>query len=203
MGKKMCYSVERSGVHNSDNDPMDDAELVKRLKQYDPEAVSEVVKNHGAALHRYVAAIVGDYHLAEDIVSETYVRVLEHIHTYAYTGAPFRAWLYRIAHNLAINAVRREQPVADEEALLQIVASEADPEQAAQQGEERAALRRALLKLTDEQQQVLLLRFVSGQSTAEVARALQKSEGAVKQLQFRAMRSLARLLRGAEAGDGI
>jgi RNA polymerase sigma-70 factor (ECF subfamily) len=182
---------------------MDDAELVRRLKRYDPQAVSEVVSGHGAALHRYVAAIVGDYHLAEDIVSETYVRMLEHIRTYAYTGVPFRAWLYRIAHNLAVNAVRRERPVAGEKVLAQIVAPGDDPEQAVQQGEESAALRRALSKLTQEQQQVLLLRFVSEQSTAEVARALRKSEGAVKQLQYRGLRSLARLLRRAEAADGI
>ena len=177
---------------------MDDAELVKRLQEYDPEAVSAVVTDHGAALHRYAAAIVGDYHLGEDIVSETYVRMLEHVATYTYTGTPFRAWLYRIAHNLAINAIRRERPIAGEEALAQIVTPGDDPEQAIQQGEEHAALRQALLTLTEEQQQVLLLRFVSGQSIAEVARTLQKSEGSVKQLQLRGLRSLARQLQRTE-----
>jgi RNA polymerase sigma-70 factor (ECF subfamily) len=186
-----------------DNDRMDDAELVMRLKQYDPEAVSQVVTGYGAALHRYVVAIAGDYHLAEDIVSETYMRMLEHIDTYAYTGAPFGAWLYRIAHNLAINAVRRGRPVAGEDVLAQIVAPDDGPERAVQRGEERAALHQALLTLTEEQQQVLLLRFVSELSIAEVARVLNKSEGSVKQLQFRGLRSLARLLRPAEDGDGI
>ena len=180
---------------------MSEAELVMRLKQYDPEAVSEVVKEHGLALHRYVAALVGDDHLAEDVVSETYMRMLAHIDTYTYR-APFRAWLYRIAHNLAINAIRRERPVAGEEVLARIVAPGDNPEQAAQQGEERAALNRALLMLTEEQQQVILLRFAAEQSTAEVARMLNKSEGSVKQLQFRGLRSLARLLRRAEGDDG-
>lgn len=180
---------------------MGEAELVVRLKQYDPEAVSEVVKEHGLALHRYVAALVGDYDLAEDVVSETFMRMLAHIDTYTYR-APFRAWLYRIAHNLAINTVRCERPVAGEEVLARIVAGGDSPEQAVQQSEERAALRHALLKLTEEQQQVLLLRFVAEQSTAEVAGALHKSEGSVKQLQFRGLRSLARLLRRAEGGDG-
>lgn len=182
---------------------MDDAELVMRLKHYDSEAVSEVVTRYGAALHRYVDAMVDDHHLAEDIVSETYTRMLEHIGTYIYRGVPFRASLYQIAHNLAINTVRRERPMAGEDVLEQIVAPEADPERAVQQGEERAGLRRALLKLSDEQQQVLLLHFVAEQSTAEVARTLQKTEGAVKQLQFRGLRSLARLLRHAEDGDGV
>lgn len=181
---------------------MDDAELIMRLKQYDPGAVSQVVTSYGAALHRYVTSLVGDYHLGEDIVSETYVQMLEHIAAYTYTGAPFRAWLFRIAHNLAINAVRRERPVADEEVLEQIVDPGDDPEQALQQSQERAALRRALLELTEEQQRVILLRFVSEQSTAEVARVLQKSEGSVKQLQFRGLRSLARLLGRLENSNG-
>jgi RNA polymerase sigma-70 factor (ECF subfamily) len=181
---------------------MDDAELVHRLKHYDPDAVRQVVTDYGAALHRYVAAIVGDYHLAEDIVSESYVRMLEHIGSYTYTGTPFRAWLYRIAHNLAINALRRERVVVGEEVLAQMAASGDDPEQAVEQGEARTALGRALLHLTDAQQQVVLLRFVSDQSIAEVARALGKSEGSVKQLQFRALRALARWLGGAEVGDG-
>lgn len=181
---------------------MDEAELVRRLQLYDSEAVSEVVALHGTALHRYVSAILGDYHRAEDVVSETYVRMLEHIRTYTYTGAPFRAWLYRIAHNLAINVIRRERPMADEDALAQVAAPGPDPEHSVQQGEARAALHHALQQLTEEQQQVLLLRFVSDQSTAEVARALQKSEGSVKQLQFRGLRSLARLLTRGSEGDG-
>ena len=182
---------------------MGDAELVKRLQQYDSEAVREVVATHSAALHRYVAAILNDYHQAEDIVSETYVRMLEHIASYTYSGAPFRAWLYRIAHNLAISALRRERPTAGEEVLEQVAAPEANPEQAVQWGEMRAALSRALQHLTEEQQQVLLLRFVADHSTAEVARFLQKSEGAVKQMQFRGLRSLARLLGRREVNDGF
>jgi len=182
---------------------MDEAELVRRLKQYDSEAVGEVVHSHGPALHRYVAAIVGDYHLAEDLVSETYMRMLEHIGKYAYTGAPVRAWLYRIAHNLAISALRRERPVADEEVLAEVATPEADPEQALIKNERRVAFRRVFLQLTEEQQQVLMLRFVAEHSTAEVAGLLQKSEGSVKQAQFRALRSLARLLKRAGGKDGI
>lgn len=181
---------------------MDDAQLVIRLKRYEAEAVSEVVATHGAALHRYITAIVGDHHLAQDIVSDTYLGMLKHIGAYTYTGAPFRAWLYRIAHNLAINAIKRQRPTMGEDVLAQVVATEEEPEQAVQRSEMYTALRRALLTLTEEQQQVLLLRFVSEQSTAEVAQALQKSEGSVKQLQLRGLRSLARLLKRAEDGNG-
>jgi RNA polymerase sigma-70 factor, ECF subfamily len=181
---------------------MDDAELVARLKQYDADATNEVVQRYGAALHRYIAAIVGDHHLAEDLVSETYVRMLEHIGGYTYTGAPFRSWLYRIAHNLAINSVKRERVVNDEAALARVTVDEADPARHVERVEEHAELREALTTLTEEQQQVLLLRFVAEQPTAEVARALQRTEGSVKLLQFRGLRSLARRLGRTEVGDG-
>lgn len=181
---------------------MDDAEIVGRLKSYDPQAVSEVVSRYGAALHRYVAALVGDYHLAEDLVSETYIRMLERIGDYRYTGAPFRSWLYRIAHNLAINAVTRRRPVVDESVLAHVPDTAADPLAAVERVEEHAALREALAELTEEQQQVLLLRFVAEQPTAEVARVLQRSEGSVKQLQLRGLRALGRLLEREEGSNG-
>lgn len=181
---------------------MDDAELVARLKQFDPQAVSYVVGHFGPALYRYVAAIVGDHHLAEDIVSETYVRMLERIGDYTYTGAPFRAWLYRVAHNLAMNAVTRTRAVHDDEALARAELPEGDPAIAAVRSEEHAAVRAALTSLTEEQQQVLLLRFVARQPVAEVAQQLGRSEGAVKQLQLRALRSLGRLLGAEDGGHG-
>jgi RNA polymerase sigma-70 factor (ECF subfamily) len=181
---------------------MDDAELVSRLKQYDSQAVSAVVERYGAALYRYVAAIVGDHHLAEDIVSETYVRMLERIGGYTYTGAPFRAWLYRVAHNLAMNAMTRNRSVPDEQALARAEQPDGDPALTAERSEEHESLRAALGNLTEEQQQVLLLRFVAEQPIAEVARQLSRSEGSVKQLQLRALRSLGRLLSMGEGGHG-
>jgi RNA polymerase sigma-70 factor (ECF subfamily) len=180
---------------------MDDAELVARLKRYEADAVVQVVSLFGPALHRYVAALVGDDHLAEDIVSETYMRMLDRIAAYTYRGVPFQAWLFQVARNLALNALRRQRP-AGEAALARVAAAEAGPEQAFEAREARAALSRALAQLTAEQQQVLLLRFVAEQSTAEVARNLGKSEGSIKQLQFRGLRAMARLLRRSGGMDG-
>jgi len=181
---------------------MDDAELVRRLKRYDAEVVGEVVSRYGAALHRYVAAVVGDHHLAEDIVSETYMRMLDRIGTYTYRGVPFRAWLFQIARNLGLNALRRERRMAGEGVLAAVVTDATDPERMVEAGEARAAVRDALQLLTEEQQQVVLLRFVAEEPTAEVARLLRKSEGSVKQLQLRALRSLARRLSRNGGADG-
>ena len=178
---------------------MSDAELVARLKARDDDAYREVLERHSDALYSYIYGITGDSQLSQDILGETFLRMVEKIDTYTYYGAPFKAWLYRIAHNLAINAVKQARFTVSVTDLDQVARPVTDPalRVAARLEEEelRAALRAALPELTEDQQQVLLLRFVEGQSPGEVAQALGKTENAVKQLQFRAVRSLERLLR--------
>lgn len=169
-----------------------DEELVARLKSNDDEAYREVVSRYGDALYAYIYHLTGDHHLSEDVLGETYLRMVERIDSYTYYGAPFKAWLYRIAHNLAINTLRQRQR------LVQDVPEQSSPDDdpAAQVSArlEAEELRQAIGQLTDEQQQVVLLRFVADQPSSEVARVMEKTENAVKQLQWRALRSLGRLL---------
>ena len=175
-----------------------DAELVARLKDRDDEAYREVLERYSDPLYRYLYGITGDTQLSQDILGDTFLRMVEKIDSYTYYGAPFKAWLYRIAHNLAINAVKRARHTVGMEDLDRVAKPVTDPAlRIAAQIEEqelRAALRAALPELTEEQQQVLMLRFVEGKSPGEVAETLGKSENAVKQLQFRAVRSLERLM---------
>jgi RNA polymerase sigma-70 factor, ECF subfamily len=171
-----------------------DAELVARLKANNDEAYREVVARFSDPLYRYIYSITGDHHLSEDVLSETYLRMVEKIDTYTFYGAPFKAWLYRIAHNLAINALKRAQRLVGADALETAAPPVDDPAATIAARLEADELRAALGELTEEQQQVVLLRFVAEQSTGEVAQALEKTENAVKQLQFRALRSLGRLL---------
>jgi RNA polymerase sigma-70 factor, ECF subfamily len=173
--------------------PVTDAELVARLKANDDEAYREVVARFGDPLYGYIYGITGDHHLSEDILSETYLRMVEKIDSYEFYGAPFKSWLYRIAHNLAINALKRTRRVVGVEALEAMPADD-DPEATVAARADVEELRVALAELTEEQQQVVLLRFVAGQSTGEVAQALDKTENAIKQMQFRALRSLGRLM---------
>ncbi|HEX9441217.1 MAG TPA: RNA polymerase sigma factor [Roseiflexaceae bacterium] len=173
---------------------MTDAELVAGLKANDDAAYREVVARFGDPLYGYIYSLTGDHHMSEDILSETYLRMVEKIDTYTFYGAPFKAWLYRIAHNLAINAVKRANRLVGAEALETAVPTVDDPAVTIAARLEADELRAALGALTEEQQQVVMLRFVAEQSTAEVAQALEKTENAVKQLQFRALHSLGRLL---------
>jgi RNA polymerase sigma-70 factor (ECF subfamily) len=171
-----------------------DAELVARLKVNDDVAYREVVARFGDPLYGYIYSLTGDHHMSEDILSETYLRMIEKIDTYTFYGAPFKAWLYRIAHNLAINAMKRAQRLVGAEALESAVPPIDDPATTIAAQLEADELRAALAELTEEQQQVLTLRFLAEQSTTEVAQAMEKTENAIKQLQFRALRSLGRLL---------
>jgi RNA polymerase sigma-70 factor (ECF subfamily) len=120
--------------------------------------------------------------------------MVEKIDSYTFYGAPFRAWLYRIAHNLAINALKRAQRMVGSAALDTVEPAVDDPAATVVANLEAEEVRAALTELTEEQQHVVLLRFVAGQSTDEVAQALDKTENAIKQMQFRALRSLGRLL---------
>ena len=174
--------------------PVTDAELVARLKANDDAAYREVVARFGDPLYGYIYSITNDHHLSEDILSETYLRMVEKIDTYTYYGTPFKAWLYRIAHNLAINTVKRTNRLVGAEGLESAASALDDPAVTIAARLEVDELRTALGELTEEQQQVVMLRFVAEQSTAEVAQALEKTENAIKQLQFRALRSLGRLL---------
>jgi RNA polymerase sigma-70 factor, ECF subfamily len=171
-----------------------DAELVARLKENDDEAYREVVARFGGPLYGYIYGITGDHHLSEDVLSDTYLRMIEKIDSYTFYGVPFKAWLYRIAHNLAINALKRTKRLVGADALESTASPVDDPATTVAAQLEADAVRAALAELTDEQQQVVLLRFVAEQSTTEVAQALEKTENAVKQMQFRALRSLGRLL---------
>ena len=173
---------------------MTDAELVARLKANDDEAYREVVARYGDPLYGYIYSITHDHHLSEDVISETYLRMVEKIDTYTYYGAPFKAWLYRIAHNLAITASKRASRTVGGDALEAAAPQVDDPATTIAARLEAEDLRRAIGELTEEQQQVVLLRFIAGQTSGEVAQALDKTENAIKQMQFRALRSLGRLL---------
>jgi RNA polymerase sigma-70 factor (ECF subfamily) len=173
--------------------PVTDAELVARLKANDDEAYREVVARFGDPLYGYIYSILGDHHLSEDILSETYLRMVEKIDSYTFYGPPFKSWLYRIAHNLAINTLKHARHTVGVEALDSTPAPD-DPAATVAARAEAEELRVALAELTDEQQQVVLLRFVADQTTSEVAQALDKNENAIKQMQFRALRSLGRLM---------
>jgi RNA polymerase sigma-70 factor (ECF subfamily) len=165
--------------------------LVERGQQGDRDALEELYLIHFDRVYSYLHMSVGNRHDAEDLTTQTFVKMLESIDKFRFRAAPFSAWLFRIAHNLAMDhfrAGRRWQP--EEEVPEPPGQEERSAEDAAMQSIGRASMLELIDGLSHEQQQVLTLKFVFNFGNAEVATILGKTDGAVKSLQHRALVSL-------------
>ena len=165
--------------------------LVERAQAGDRDALEELYLIHFDRIYSYLHVSVGNRHDAEDLTTQTFLKMLESIGKFRWGSAPFSAWLFRIAHNLAMDhfrAARRWQP--EEE----VPEPEPDESTSAEAGALDAIGQKSMLALIDdlssEQQQVLTLKFVFGFSNGEAATILGKTEGAVKSLQHRALVTL-------------
>ena len=167
--------------------------LVERGQQGERAALEELYLIHFDRIYSYLHMTVGNRHDAEDLTTQTFVKMLESIGRFRWQSAPFSAWLFRIAHNLAVDhfrARRRWQP--EEEVPEPAGAEEASAEDEALTAIGTASLLELIATLSPEQRQVLTLKFVFRFSNGEAAAILGKTEGAVKSLQHRALSSLHR-----------
>src|SRR5204862_3007969 len=165
--------------------------LVERGQQGNKEALEELYLLHFDRIYSYLHMSVGNRHDAEDLTTQVFVKMLESIGKFRWRSAPFSAWLFRIAHNLAMDhfrASRRWQP--EEEVPEPAGEEEPSAEAAALQSIGRQSMLELIESLSHEQQQVLTLKFVFNFPNAEVATILGKTEGAIKSLQHRALVSL-------------
>jgi RNA polymerase sigma-70 factor, ECF subfamily len=165
--------------------------LVERAQHGDRSALEELYLLHFDRIYSYLHMSVGNRHDAEDLTTQTFLKMLESIKRFRWQSAPFSAWLFRIAHNLAMDhfrATRRWQP--EEEVPEQPGEEEPSAEAEAMQAIGRQSMLELIDDLSHEQQQVLTLKFVFNFSNADVATILEKTEGAVKSLQHRALVSL-------------
>ena len=172
----------------------DERQLIERAQRGDRAALSELYRRHVDAIYRYVHLRVGDPTVAEDLTAEVFLRALEGLGEYRYTGVPLIAWLYRIARARTADHWRRAGRYQEIELSDKIAATGSDPEVIASARIERSDLVVVLRRLTDNQQQVIILRFVEEMSLAQAAAVMGKTVGAIKALQHRALASLARLM---------
>jgi len=165
--------------------------FVERAQAGDGTALEELYLIHFDRIYSYLHMTVGNRPDAEDLTTQTFLRMLESIGKYRFQSAPFSAWLFRIAHNLSMDHFRANRRWQPEEDVPEPVGSE---ERSAEEEAFQAIGRKSMLDLIDslshEQQQVLTLKFVFNFSNGEAATILDKSEGAVKSLQHRALGSL-------------
>src|SRR5438105_13707917 len=173
--------------------------LVERAQGGDRDALEELYLIHFDRIYSYLHMSVGNRHDAEDLTTQTFLKMLEAIGRFRWQSAPFSAWLFRIAHNLAMDhfrAARRWQP---EEEVPEPPADEAtSAEERALESIGRKSMLELIEGLSLDQQQVLTLKIVFNFSTAEAATILGKTEGAIKSLQHRALVSLQKQLERRE-----
>jgi RNA polymerase sigma-70 factor (ECF subfamily) len=173
-------------------------ELVRRAQEFDEEALASLYELFYPKLYNYAYLQLGDVHQAEDLASEVLLRVLESLSGYRFRGVPLTAWVFRIARNCIIDLHRRRQRRPQVSLHDGIPGTEDSPHALAERSVAHSELRLALTRLTEEQRQVIILKFVEGMDNASVARVLGRSQGAVKSLQHRALVSLKKILSSEE-----
>ncbi len=173
--------------------------LVQRAVQRDKAAFATLYDSYMDRVYRHVYYRVSNQIDAEDITQEVFIRAWKAINKYKRTGAPFVTWLLAIAHNLIVDHYRaRKNLVSLEEAEASNQTAEASPEAMAEASLNKDYVRRAVLKLKGEKQRVILMRFIDGLSYGEIAKVLNKSEGAVRVIQCRALNDLKHMLMWSE-----
>lgn len=170
--------------------------LVELARSGDKDAFGLLYDHYQASVYRFLYYRTRSQTLAEDLTSETFFRALRSMNNFRWQGKDFGAWLMTIARNLTTDHFKSGRT------RLELTTEDMAPHDDATEGPENAViagltnevLLKALTELPVEQRECLIMRFLQGLSIAETALALNRSDGAVKQLQLRGVRNLAKLL---------
>jgi RNA polymerase sigma-70 factor (ECF subfamily) len=174
----------------------DEESLVRRAKQNDQDAFAQLYEEYFDKIYRYVTLKIGDRTEAEDMTQQVFLKALRSISSFKWKGTPFSAWLYRIAHNLVVDYMRRKnkRPAILFDDSLITSDRNSSPQMVAERSMDIEQLLSATRHLTEAQREVISLRFASELPTAQVAMIMGKSEGAVKALQHSAIVALRKVL---------
>jgi RNA polymerase sigma-70 factor (ECF subfamily) len=168
--------------------------LVLRAIERDQSAFAELYDRHVVRVYRHIYYLVNDAREAEDLTAQTFLKAWEAIDRYKERGAPFVAWLLRIAHNLTISYLRSKRDHSELDEGFVDQKRGGNPEESLEQATDERSVRDAVLRLRDEQRQVIMLRFVEELDYTEVAAMIGKSVPAVRVIQHRALGNLRKLM---------
>ncbi|OQY23317.1 MAG: hypothetical protein B6I35_04035 [Anaerolineaceae bacterium 4572_32.2] len=172
-----------------------DTKLIARAKK-DPEAFGLLYERYVDRIYNYIYYRTSNHHDAEDLTARTFYRALKKMHHYVDRGAPFSAYLYRIAHNLVANWYRdnsRRQFISFDETVLAVLRREGPSiiaEKRAQKKDDRDMLLQTVRQLPSDRQQLLILKFVEQMTNAEIGQVMGRTEGAIKSLYHRTLVAL-------------
>ncbi|MBZ0298447.1 MAG: sigma-70 family RNA polymerase sigma factor [Anaerolineae bacterium] len=183
-------------------DRAEEGRLLRQAQRGDADAFAALYREHVQVIYRYIVHRVGDHHLAEDLTADVFTKALQGLDRYREQGKPLVAWLYRIARARVIDHYRRtsRRPV-ESDVEAEPLPFDADLDTPMVRREAARVLRAAIAELTEDQQQVVILRFVEGYRVEAIASLMGKQPNAIKALQHRALRTLANRL--ARAGFDI
>lgn len=174
-------------------------ELVERAKNNDKEALSTLYENYFDSIYRYIRARIGDVADTEDLTEEVFLHMLRAIHSFQWQQIGFAPWLFRIAHNLVVDFLRRRSYRRSRMSYIAATFIESvEMTDEIEQKLDSEHLNKAVERLSTSQRDVIILRFAAGLSVAETASALGKREGNVKVLQHNALAALRRILEGKD-----
>jgi RNA polymerase sigma-70 factor (ECF subfamily) len=176
----------------------DEEDLVKRAKQQDHKAFGQLYERYFDRIYRYIVIKIGSQKEAEDLTQQVFLNAHQSISSFKWQGIPFSAWLYRIAHNQVVDYLRKKsrQPATllDDLNLSDSDNRSTNPHMMVEHSLRIEQLVLATRQLTEAQREVISLRFTSDLSTAEVAKIMGKSQGAIKALQHSAIVALRKVL---------
>ncbi len=191
------------GVERHEEPERDDEDgLVRAAQGGQREAFARLYETHVERVYRYLLTRLGQHADAEDVTAEVFIRAMKALPSYKARGTPLIAWLYRIAHNEAVNCLKKRTR-RGETVLEEVMSTSDDPAEVAVRRASFGEASLAMESLTELQRQVLSLRFAGELSIAETAKIMKRREGAVKFLQHSAINALRQQLeRLGDSSDG-
>jgi RNA polymerase sigma-70 factor (ECF subfamily) len=189
---KAATAAPESLAERPDRD--EERRLVQRAIDRDQGAFAELYDRHVVRVYRHIYYLVGDASVAEDLTAQTFLKAWEAIDRYKERGAPIVAWLLRISHNLTVSYLRSRRDHSELDEAYVDQKRSGNPEEVLEQTTDEKSVRDAVLRLRDEQRQVIMLRFVEELDYREVAAMIGKSVPAVRVIQHRALGNLRKLM---------
>lgn len=169
-----------------------DERLLIEAARRDRSRFADIYEEYFELVYAYVARRVRDRSTAEDLTSDVFHKALASLPRFKWTGAPFASWLFRIASNLIADRAKRKAKISASSEEVELIAQDSrkDSQSGLEDVERQAQLFRLVDGLPEDQKRVVALRFAEDKSIKEISNELGRSEGAVKQLQFRALQNL-------------
>lgn len=169
----------------------EEEKLIQKAQKGEQNAFGELYDKYFPKIYRFIFLKVSKRPDAEDLSHQVFLSAWRNIHTYESRGFPFSSWLYRIAHNSVIDFYRTRRDHLDIELVsAERMSTDPEMERIFDEGEEVSLVKKMLGRLREDEQTVLIMRFVEELSNKEIAQALDKSEGAVRVMQHRALKQL-------------